>query len=472
MCDGPRTEKRGRTIHIEMTGISCPYAVLDVPRDADEAALKKAYRKKALQWHPDKNPGDKNATEKFQEIGASYAVLSNPEKRKFYDITGKLNEDDDDDESGDMGDFNDMVMRMFADVIGEAELFGGNPHMSSGLGGSGGIFDFLNNLASDDISFTESTRTPPSHLFSSSNPFAANPEDEWFDVEGDVFNPTMPSMEGRSGTSRGGKRKKKKGRGSRHGGINEEAMFEEFLAGIMAASDSDDNQSDVMDSLFSEFAESNMSISDSRGRVRYCCDLCLAEFRKMDTLLVHLEEAHKREFEEFILEQNSDSDEDDDDFFAATNMFSGGQASSRTRPHTLYHPEPPSTHRYFDPDFCDSLGDELDSMLDAMKGLGGRGMPQTAPFFLSEARGTRAKARRGGGMSASPGFHKSSAPSRRAARAHARSEQEAAKATESGRRNAPREDSLPTPPASNFSRRAKNTRRRTTAAERFVSMRQ
>ena len=64
------------------------YEVLGVDRNADEKAIKSAYRKKAIQYHPDKNPGDKEAEETFKEAAEAYDVLSNPDKRAKYDQFG------------------------------------------------------------------------------------------------------------------------------------------------------------------------------------------------------------------------------------------------------------------------------------------------------------------------------------------------------------------------------------------------
>ena len=61
------------------------YQVLGVSKDVSVKDLKKAYRKLARQYHPDQNPGDKAAEEKFKSIGEAYAVLSDPQQRKQYD---------------------------------------------------------------------------------------------------------------------------------------------------------------------------------------------------------------------------------------------------------------------------------------------------------------------------------------------------------------------------------------------------
>lgn len=64
------------------------YEVLGVSRDADDAAIKKAYRQLAKKYHPDTNPGDKEAEAKFKEASEAYAVLSDAEKRRQYDQFG------------------------------------------------------------------------------------------------------------------------------------------------------------------------------------------------------------------------------------------------------------------------------------------------------------------------------------------------------------------------------------------------
>ncbi len=64
------------------------YEVLGVEKSADDAAIKKAFRQLAKKYHPDMNPGDKEAEQKFKEVQEAYAVLSDSEKRRQYDQFG------------------------------------------------------------------------------------------------------------------------------------------------------------------------------------------------------------------------------------------------------------------------------------------------------------------------------------------------------------------------------------------------
>ena len=96
------------------------YEILSVNRDADEDEIKKAYRKLAIQFHPDKNPGDKEAEDKFKEATEAYEVLRDPEKRGRYDRFGHAGLDD---LGTDFGDFSVNLDDIFGDVFGD--LFGG-----------------------------------------------------------------------------------------------------------------------------------------------------------------------------------------------------------------------------------------------------------------------------------------------------------------------------------------------------------
>ena len=66
------------------------YSELEVEKSATEQEIKKAYKKLALKWHPDKNENSEQATEKFKKISEAYSILSNVEQREYYDRTGKI----------------------------------------------------------------------------------------------------------------------------------------------------------------------------------------------------------------------------------------------------------------------------------------------------------------------------------------------------------------------------------------------
>jgi molecular chaperone DnaJ len=105
------------------------YEVLGVSKSATAEEIKKAYRQKAIQFHPDKNPGDKASEEKFKEAAEAYEILSSPEKRQRYDQFGHAG-------MGNQGGFGGQHMTMEDIFSSFGDIFGGGGF--SGFGGFGG----------------------------------------------------------------------------------------------------------------------------------------------------------------------------------------------------------------------------------------------------------------------------------------------------------------------------------------------
>lgn len=129
------------------------YEVLGVDKNADDAALKKAYRALAKKYHPDMNPGDKEAEKKFKEASEAYAVLSDPEKRRQYDQFGHAAFDGGAGGAGGFGGF-DFNGADFGDIFGDifGDLFGGR---RGSAGARSGLMKGANLRTSVRITFEE-----------------------------------------------------------------------------------------------------------------------------------------------------------------------------------------------------------------------------------------------------------------------------------------------------------------------------
>ncbi|MCX6326175.1 MAG: molecular chaperone DnaJ [Bacteroidia bacterium] len=101
------------------------YEVLEVSKEATKAEIKKAYRKQALKFHPDKNPGDKKSEENFKEAAEAYEVLSNDEKKSRYDRYGHAGMGGASNGFGGAGMTMDDIFSSFGDIFGGFGAFGG-----------------------------------------------------------------------------------------------------------------------------------------------------------------------------------------------------------------------------------------------------------------------------------------------------------------------------------------------------------
>ncbi|MCK9795387.1 DnaJ domain-containing protein [Isoptericola sp. 4D.3] len=134
------------------------YSALGVPKDADDAAVKKAYRKLARKYHPDQNPGDTAAEAKFKEIGEAYAVLSDAEQRRQYDAVRAMAGGGARFAAGPGGGTNG-----FEDVFGSMFGGGAGPNVRyqqypQGGAAGGGFEDILSSMLGGQAGFRGGTR--------------------------------------------------------------------------------------------------------------------------------------------------------------------------------------------------------------------------------------------------------------------------------------------------------------------------
>ena len=112
------------------------YEILGVDKSATADQIKKAYRKKAIEYHPDKNPGNKEAEENFKKAAEAYEVLSDPDKKARYDQYGHAAFENGGGFNGAGGMNMDDIFSQFGDIFGSA--FGGGFGGFGGFGGGGG----------------------------------------------------------------------------------------------------------------------------------------------------------------------------------------------------------------------------------------------------------------------------------------------------------------------------------------------
>lgn len=157
------------------------YEVLGVARGASESELKSSYRKLALKYHPDRNPGDKDAEERFKEAAEAYSVLSDAGKRQAYDNYGHAGLG----ASGAAPDFNADAFSDFADIFGDffgfGDMFGsgGGRRRNRALRGDDVRYDLELSFEDSMRGLEESIQVPRLEACDACNGSGAEAEDGW-----------------------------------------------------------------------------------------------------------------------------------------------------------------------------------------------------------------------------------------------------------------------------------------------------
>lgn len=136
------------------------YDVLEVSRNASDQEIKSAYRKQALKYHPDRNPGDKQAEERFKEAAEAYAVLSDGQKRAQYDRFGHAGLGGT--AAGGAPGFDPSVFADFSDILGDlfgfGEVFGGSSRRSGNRPQRGADLRYDLELSFEEAAFGAKTK--------------------------------------------------------------------------------------------------------------------------------------------------------------------------------------------------------------------------------------------------------------------------------------------------------------------------